>query len=360
MSDKSPGPTIRNGLLLLLFVGFTLLVITRFANFQDLFATLGQGNWIWVTVGIAIHVIYFYFNAILYKLSFDTVGVESSALELFPVTLASLFVNAVAPTGGTGGAALFIDYASRHGQSGAKAAVGVLLTLAADLATLVPFLLYGTIFLFQKGLMHIYLLVGILFYLIFVIGLSAILILAKDHSDLIETLFEWVQGVVNRVGGWIHRPNLISDSWVRKNNRDFEAGAEAIFDHPIKFSKTLAWGVFLHVVNLAGLYAFFLAYSQPIPLGILTASFSLGVVFFIITIIPQGVGAVEGIMGLVFLSAGIPNAVTAAIIFVFRGVNFWLPVLVGLFFLRRVTTSEEEPQDEGEESEEQEPAAETE
>lgn len=93
-------------------------------------------------------------------------------------------------------------------------------------------------------------------------------------------------------------------------------------------------GFVLHAVNLAGLYLLFLAFHQPVDLGVLMAGFGLGVISGVVTILPQGVAAVEGVMALVFASLGMPEAKAVLITLAFRGLNFWLPLVIGFLFLR--------------------------
>jgi uncharacterized membrane protein YbhN (UPF0104 family) len=64
----------------------------------------------------------------------------------------------------------------------------------------------------------------------------------------------------------------------------------------------------------------------------------MGTVFFVVTVIPHVIAAVEGIMLLVFASAGLPPDQAGAAIIVFRGVTFWLPVILGFFSLRQLRT----------------------
>ncbi|MEJ2706781.1 MAG: lysylphosphatidylglycerol synthase transmembrane domain-containing protein [Anaerolineales bacterium] len=338
MKNASSWLSWRRMILLALLFGFTLLIVTRFTSMQNLVSTLIGGKWTWIVAAVLVHLLYFFLDAVLHKYSFATVGVETRVLDLFPVLLAALFVNAVAPTGGTGGAAIFIDYTSRKGQSGARTAVGVILALIADLSTLIPFLAYGVVFLYMQNKMKFYLLIGVVIFLIFIIGLSGLLYLAHARLDLLDRLFNWLHRTVNHVAGWFHNPNFLHDEWAEQNKQGFVQGANAITTHPKEFSTTLMWGMVTHIVNLAGLYMFFLGYQQPVQPGTLISAFGLGIVFYVISFIPQGVGAVEGIMGLVFISMGIPHAKAAAIAFAFRGVNFWIPVVLGLIVLPRVTS----------------------
>ncbi len=337
MSASKSGLHPRRWLLLLLLVGFVVLVTSRFTDAKHLIATLAQGKWIWVLASIILHVIYFALYALLYQIGFDAVEVKSRVSQLVPVLFASLFVNAVVPTGGTGGAALFIDDAAQRGQSGARAAVGTVLVFLADLGTLIPFVMVGVIFLSLQHELQIYGSIGVAFFLIFVAFVTGALLLARRSEDQLRRVLGWLQRTANRVGGHFNRPGLLADDWADKNANQLSAAAVAIADHPQQLRLTMILGMVLHVVNLLGLYMLFLAFQQPVRLGTLVAAFGMGIVFFVISIF-QGAGVVEGIMTLVFTTAGIPKEKAVVIALSYRGLTFWLPLLLGFLFLRRVST----------------------
>ncbi len=320
---------LRNMILLLLLIGFTLLVVTRFAGLQQLIHGLLQGDLLWVLLAVAVHVIYFYMYAILYHFSFRVVELEFRAIMMFPVLLAALFINAVAPTGGAGGAALFVAYGSSKGKPGSQVAVGVLVALITDLITLVPFILWGIWFLWSQHQAKFYEWLGMLFYVIFIAGLSAILLVGRTRPRWVEWLFGKIRAVVNWAGGIVKKPDLIEEEWAHENAKEFINGSRLIARNPKWLALALGWAVIMHFVNLGGLYLFFIAYHQSIRFGTLVAAFALGIVFFVVTVIPQGVGAVEGIMGLVMVSMGISKTKAAVIALAFRGINFWVPVLAG-------------------------------
>lgn len=93
-----------------------------------------------------------------------------------------------------------------------------------------------------------------------------------------------------------------------------------------------------HLVDLTSLYALFLAFHEPVGIGVLVAGYAIGVLFWIVSITPQGIGVVEGMMALVYTSLGVPAAQGAVIVLAFRGLTFWLPLLIGFFALRQVKT----------------------
>jgi uncharacterized protein (TIRG00374 family) len=338
MRDSKIGSGGRRWLFLLALVGLTLLVVTRFANLQNLAEDLSQGLWPWVLAGFIIHFIFFCLYALLYQSSFSTVGVRSRVWDLLPLVFAAVFVNAIAPAGGAGAGALFVDDAVQRGQSGARTIVGVMLVLVADLGTLIPFIVAGTIFLsFQRDL-RFYDVVGSIVFTMCVGGLAGALVLARSHTSHLRRLFGWLQQIINRVAGWLKHSSLLAEDWADRSSDEFIEGARAIAEHPRRLTRTLALGLLLHAVNVVGLYMLFRAFQQPVRLGTLMAGFGLGIVFWVISIVPQGTGVMEGIMALIFISLGIPKSKAIVISLTFRGLNFWLPLLIGFLVLRRVRT----------------------
>ena len=50
----------------------------------------------------------------------------------------------------------------------------------------------------------------------------------------------------------------------------------------------------------------------------------------------MGVGVVEGVMPLVYISLDVPAEAATIITLAFRGLSFWLPFALGFLLLRRV------------------------
>ena len=323
-------------ILWLVLVGLTLLVLTRFSSLQKLGATLSQANWLWVAAAGGAHLIYFLGYAYLYQLGLEIVEVKSHFWHVLETFLASLFANAVAPSGGAAGAALFVDEMEAAGHDGAHTAVGTILVLLVDLSTLIPFLIYGTIYLLRRHNLQSYDIVGASIFAFFVVGLTAALVLAWQHPDGLERVMEWIRDAANTVGGWFKHPNLVAKEWPKKNVDSLRDAAGAIGEHVRLLLYALGVAFLLHVINMVGLYFLFPAFSQQVSLGTLTAGFGMGIVFYVVAIVPQGLAAVEGVMALVFTTAGISGSKAAAIVLVFRGFNYWLPLILGFFFLRRM------------------------
>jgi uncharacterized protein (TIRG00374 family) len=326
--------TWRRWLLVAVFIGITIVVISRFTGLKDLATAMSKAYWPWLVVGVVVHVTYFVMYAKLYQLCFDVVGVESNTWDLLPVMFSALFANTVIPSGGTAGGAIFVADAAQREQSGARAAVGTVLVMLTDLATLIPFIAYGIAFLAANGTLRWYVSMTSAMFLAFLILMTAGLILADLKPNWLRSVLEKLRRLVNTVAGWFKHPDLVGEDWPAQNAHDLATASEAIADYPKKTAMALGWAFVLHFVNLGGLYAFFRAFQQPVQIGTLVAGFAIGIVFFVINVLPQGVAATEGIMALIFTEQGIPSETSVAVVLAFRAVNFYLPIVFGFFLVQ--------------------------
>jgi hypothetical protein len=78
----------------------------------------------------------------------------------------------------------------------------------------------------------------------------------------------------------------------------------------------------------------FLAFGTEISIGTLVAGFSIGYLFLIVSPTPAGVGFVEGGLTLALTSLSVPLGAAAVITLAYRGITFWLPLLLGMLAFR--------------------------
>src|SRR3990172_6077321 len=306
----------------LLFAAFIWLISRNINQVERLTETLAQGKWQWLAFAAFLQVIYYLVYTGLYQSAFSTVEVDSRLLGLLPVVLGSLFVNVVTPAGGASGAALFVDDPSRRGQSAARAAAGTLLALVADFSTFTVVLIIGLVFLFLYHDLKIYEIVGAVVLLLLSTGLVTVLSLGLWSPDLLHDLLKYVQVWAGKLLGWLRRPSPLADDWFEKTASDFIAAGTAIRSHPARLGRTLGVALAAQLIDLASIYIIFLAFRWPVGFGVLVAGFAVGVLFWIVSITPQGIGVVEGIMALTYTSLGVPAAAATADTMTFRGLTF--------------------------------------
>lgn len=326
----------RRWLLVLVIAGVLLLVILRFGDIVQLFETLVRAQVQWLVVAVLLQVLYYGVYAVLYQVSFATVEVQGRAVELLPVLFASIFLKAVVPSGGVSAVAVFVDDAVRRGQSGARAAEGSLLVLVADLVMTLPLLLIGLSYLAVRQVLQFYQVIVSVLYVLFAAAVAGVLLLGRLQPNRLRAALEQAQRTINGIAARLRRPPLLSVDWAEINARECIGAACDIAEHPRPLARTLLIAFLVHFVNVASLYFVGLAYGVSLNAGALLAAFGLDVVFSVINIIPHGIGVAEGIMALVFISLGIMSSQALAIAVAFRGLNVWLPLILGSFLLNRV------------------------
>jgi uncharacterized protein (TIRG00374 family) len=311
-------------------------MLSRQTEIQKVTGPLIRGQLEWILAAALLQVIYYIVFAAMFKSAFFTVDVKSRIRDLLPVTLGALFINMVAPTWGMAGAALYVDDAANRGESPARAAAGTLLAQAADFGAFAIILAGGIVYLLMRHKLRGYEIAGTIVLLVITCSLAGALLLGLLRPVLLRKLLDSVQRGANGVAQRVHRPSLLHDGWAVRSASDFSRAAKAIEDHPGRLAFTLGIALVAHLINIASLYSLFLAFHQTIELGPLVAGYAMGILFWNVSPVPQGIGVVEGVMALVYASLGIHRTIAVLVVLAFRGLNFWLPMLAGFFLLRKV------------------------
>ncbi len=328
----------RRWLLILVLLAFAVLIVLSYGNIQRVIVTLFQGQLQWILAALLLQGVYYYTYALLYQFSFAAVEVRGRARELLPVLFASIFLKAVVPSGGVSAVAVFVDDATRRGQSPARAAEGSLLVLVADLATTVPLILAGLAYLQTQGALQLYQVAAAAFYVLFTAVLAGVLLLGRLQPDRLRAVLRQFQRTVNNIAARFRRPPLLPGDWAERNAEECIGAACNIAAHPQPLARSLVTAFAVHLINVACLYTVALAYGESLSPLLIVAAFTMDVVFSVITFIPHGIGIAEGVMALVFLSVAVPLTTSLVITVAFRGLNVWLPLAIGFFLLPRVRT----------------------
>ncbi|PWB74012.1 MAG: hypothetical protein C3F07_08655 [Anaerolineales bacterium] len=323
-------------IVITLTVLFLWAVVSRFTELEQLRNTLQQGQWDWILAAFISQTIYFIAFTASYQAAFAALDIRIRTRDLLPVTLGSLFVNMVVPAGVAGGTALFAQELSRRGKSSARTATGVLLQLIADLTAFVFILVPGLIYLFYEHDLKSYEIVTAILLLMVIAALSATLLLGIWKPAWLERVFDWFQRAVNGIFQRLRRSLPLEEDWARNNAGEFVEASRAVAGSPSGLMRTVLVAFLAHLLDITTLYILFRAFNQPIGLGVLVAGYAVGILFWIVSITPQGIGVVEGVMALTFTSLGISGAVATTVVLAFRGLTFWIPMLLGYFAVQRM------------------------
>jgi uncharacterized protein (TIRG00374 family) len=179
--------------------------------------------------------------------------------------------------------------------------------------------------------------IGSAFFTIFLVIMGAGLWFARRRRRLLEGVLQWIRGVTNRIGRAFKKPELVSAQWAVRNAEQLSEAADSIARHPQALAKLTLVAFLSRVVGMLSLLTLFATFHQEVSLGLVAAGFAMSIVFSVVAVIPQGIGAVEGVMALVFTSGGVPADVAVVVSISYRILNVWIPLVIGFFCTRRMS-----------------------
>jgi uncharacterized protein (TIRG00374 family) len=87
------------------------------------------------------------------------------------------------------------------------------------------------------------------------------------------------------------------------------------------------------ILTILILHTAFLTLRHPVHFGYVVVGFAVGIVLTFVTVIPGGLGVMEGSTAAMFASFGVPFETAVLAVLLFRVVYSLLPLLISLFFL---------------------------
>lgn len=97
--------------------------------------------------------------------------------------------------------------------------------------------------------------------------------------------------------------------------------------------RPVAGAVLTVAFDMLTLYLIFIAAGHAVSPGILLAGYGLPLLLGRVSVLPGGVGIVEGTMTVLYDGLGVPNPITVVVILVYRAISFWLPALLGFLLV---------------------------
>jgi uncharacterized protein (TIRG00374 family) len=254
--------------------------------------------------------------------------------EMLKITFVANTINYVLSTGGLSGFAVRMYFLTRMSIPSNTAVVVSLAQTFMTNATLLVFILGGFFYLFTahdlEGFTAAFL--SILLTVFLSAGVVAVMLLLRPRLRR-RTLFWMAQSahwVLHRLVPHRAPPRTHVWRYVFNLNRsvEFLLARKSQMVAPF-FYIVLDW-----VFTLLILHTAFLALRYPIRPTYVVIGFAVGIVLSFASLIPGGLGIMDGSMAAVFTGFGVPYETSVAAVLLFRAAYYVLPLLISLFFLR--------------------------
>ena len=237
---------------------------------------------------------------------------------LYQLSLAKLFLDQALPSGGITSTVLAAAALEQKGISRAAAVSSAAINLVSYHTGYVVALAVAVLFIGLFGPSATLILIFAGLFLLFGIGLTVVILLLAGR----------------RTAPWRKVLRLP----VLKHMVDFVKETDPqIMRDPKLLAEVTLWQIAIFLLDAATMWVLIRSLGTSAPVVAVFASFTVSSLFRTMGIVPGGLGTYEAasIFTLRAIGLNFPLALSATLLF--RGLSFWLPMLPGLWFSRRVT-----------------------
>lgn len=288
---------------------------------RALLEAVRQASPLWLVLAAATQALYLALYAGLQRAALRAADADIPLRRIAELWARSLAANAVAP--GAGGAAMLAQMA-RDGIPVGRAAAGLALARVADLSGFALLLAVGTGLLGGVGRLAAAEAAAGGALLLVIAGWTLPLALAAHHPQRVERQL----GRIARLGRRMRLP--IPDGWESAVTEEARQAGVAIAGDPGALVRLAGFSLLAHLVDMAAFALLLPAFGIAATPGVALAGFGAAVLFWVVTIAPEGIGTSEGAAALAMHALGVPLGKATAVALAFRGLAFYMPLAVGV------------------------------
>ncbi len=328
--------TFRRIIYLFLLAAFGYALYSYQGQLVDILHVLRRGVWYVLLAAVLVLGLAVYNQGLLYASIYKVFNLSPpKERHLSYLYLITRFVSVAAPSGGVSGVLPFIQEARRRNVSTGPVLIVNLLYLILWYSTMGVFLFIGLLHLFLIHDLQWFEISNAIILLLADLALIGGLAIAWTSPHRLEAILNRIGSLAGKVAGWGKRPSPLPPERVEKFIGELDDAINEIRQVGYQSLSRPVLRAFLNeILNLGILYFVALAFGVQLSFGVLVASYSVGMLFFVMTPTPGGLGFVEGILILVMSSLDVPRESALVITLGYRGLTFWLPFILGFFAYR--------------------------
>ncbi len=257
-------------------------------------------------------------------------GHRIAFFDMLRITLVANTANYLVAAGGLSGFALRMYLFVRRGiPAGSAVLISLVQTLITNL-TLLVFVIGGFVLLLVS---HV--LVGR------DLWVATVLLATFSVLVLLTTVLivrrRWRRRLLFAASMWVHVAwrRLLPTRVPRRLallrfQRNVNAGLDFLLDRPHEMLVPTCYILLDWMFTLLVLHTAFVAIGHPIAMTYVIAGFAIGMFFSIVSLVPAGIGVLEGSMAAVFASLDVPLERAVVAVLIFRAAYYGLPLVASV------------------------------
>jgi uncharacterized protein (TIRG00374 family) len=315
-------------LFLFFFVGAGIAIISL-GELERTWRTLRHSNFYFMALAILLLLTWTLNDASGYRSLYRLMDVREKFSHLVLLSSATSFINVVAPSGGFGGVAVFVDDAGKRKlPRGLAAAVGALYLFLDYAAFMVILGLGWAVYIRRNDLKPGEITASFIMFGI-VLSLGALIYIGSHSGKQLGRVLARIAHQINRVLWPLTRREYFREVAAHEFGMEVAEGLSILrVKHrgiiiPFLFALN---GKLLQTLILA---MTFMAFDVSFSVGTIIAGFASAYLFLIVSPTPYGIGVVETLLPLALTSLGVAWEESVIITLTYRGITFWIPLILG-------------------------------
>ena len=325
-------------IIVFFIIGLIIMgILLYFVGIEDVIKALEKSNLWFVLLAIVIQIFTYFLYTLRWHIINRAADMSLGIKKLLPMVLVSLAVNNITPSGRGGGEPVRAYLLAKEGNYKFE---DTFASVIADRSfDTFPFLL-----------LSILTIIGIIFSFSLDVTLVAILVICVVGITIAVAILIYIcinEAFGVKITGWVIR---IVRRFYKKYDEDTE---KRIVEAVVSFQSTmnlllrdrtiLCYALPLSFViwffEILRVYAVFLAFGAAVSPIVIGEVFIIASLVGMVPLLPGGLGAVDGIMILLYSNAGITASISAAATVVERLISFWMTTFIGLICMMMFGTN---------------------
>lgn len=263
-----------------------------------------------------------------WAINVNAVGISVNRLSLLPIVLVGMAINNITPSARGGGEPVRAYILSKFSQSPMeKSFASVIADRGLDTFPLFFLAIISIIAAVLYLKLPFILILTLVISLVLLLILFIIALYMSINPDIGEKVTKWIVNLVKRFSKKDH--SKLEENAL-KALYGFQTGIHSIIGNKKVLYYALPLSFLIWFIEIIRLYIIFLAFDTHVSLLVIASVFVIAAMIAFIPVLPGGVGAVDGMMILLFSISGVSPSISAAATIIERLISFWLTSFLGI------------------------------
>jgi len=251
--------------------------------------------------------------------------------HIFPMLMVGLAVNNITPSARGGGEPVRAYMLSKYTKAPMENAFAtVIADRGLDTFPFVVLAILTLIFSVVYLKLPEWVVLGLMISLVALVTVFFLILYMSINQAAGEKITLWLVKVLKKFSRRKHFE-------IERRALDAMRGFQKSMKVMIRDRRVLMFGLplsfFIWFMEITRVYIVFSSFGTPVPLAVIGAVFVIATLIGMIPLLPGGIGAVDGVMIILYSAAGVPPSISAAATIVERLISFWMTSFIGIGML---------------------------